>query len=144
MNNVINLIRREIGSLEDAVGEDWNIVLHCIGWKEMSERAVRWESEESLKNEWSIPCQERNCRRKMFTAFTVEYSGWSMGSAAMMDMMLSIIFIAAAWCSLCVLLSLCGAASSNSMAYNNASFDVPLFLDIRFELDFPCALIQTS
>jgi hypothetical protein len=42
------------------------------------------------------------------------------------------IFFAAAWCSLCELFSLCGAASSNSMAYNNASFDVPLFLDVRF------------
>jgi hypothetical protein len=27
--------------LEVAVGEDWNVVLHCIGWKELSEGAVR-------------------------------------------------------------------------------------------------------
>ena len=27
--------------LEVAVGEDWNVVLHCVGWKELSERAVR-------------------------------------------------------------------------------------------------------
>jgi hypothetical protein len=79
----------------------------------------------------------------MFTAFTVEYSGRSVGSAAMMDMVANI-FIAAAWCSLCELLSLSGRASSNSMAYNNASFDVPLFLDIRLGLDVPCALIEMS
>jgi hypothetical protein len=58
------------------------------------------------------------------------HSRRSVGSAAMMDMVANI-FIAVAWCSLCELLSLCGAASSNSMAYNNASFDIPLFLDVR-------------
>jgi hypothetical protein len=67
----------------------------------------------------------------MFTALTVECSGLSVGSAAMMDIVANI-FIAAGWCFLCELLSLCGAPSSNSMAYNNASFDVPLFLDVRF------------
>jgi hypothetical protein len=24
-----------------AVGEDWNVVLHCVGWKELSKGAVR-------------------------------------------------------------------------------------------------------
>jgi hypothetical protein len=27
--------------LEVAVGEDWTVVLHCVGWKELSEGAVR-------------------------------------------------------------------------------------------------------